>query len=126
MNTTLLAAGVMTLLVGLIHSVLGEVLIFRRMRTSSVVPTACAPVLLERHVRILWASWHLVTILGFLVAALLLRVAFQEDIQTLVPFIKASVTAAMLASAALVAFATKGKHPGWLGLLAVTVLTWQS
>lgn len=64
-NTMYVAGAVLLTLVGLIHSVLGEVLIFSRMRTEGVVPTNGGSVLRERHVRILWATWHVVTVLAF-------------------------------------------------------------
>ncbi|KFC66715.1 hypothetical protein FG93_04194 [Bosea sp. LC85] len=60
-----LLAGALMLVIGLIHSVLGEMLIFRHMRRGSLVPTMGQPLLRERHVRILWASWHLPSILGW-------------------------------------------------------------
>ena len=65
MNNPLLLAAAGLALVGLVHSVLGEVLVFRTLRTHGLVPTAGYPVLRERQVRILWASWHLVTVLGW-------------------------------------------------------------
>lgn len=73
MNNPLLLAAAGLALVGLIHSVLGEVLVFRTLRTHGLVPTAGYPVLRERQVRILWASWHLVTVLGWALSALLWR-----------------------------------------------------
>ncbi len=71
MNTTLLLAAVGLALVGLAHSVLGEILVFKPLRVQGWVPTAGAPVLRERHIRILRGSWHLVTLLGWALSALL-------------------------------------------------------
>ena len=34
------------------------------------------------------------------------------------------IATAVLASAALVLVGTKGRHPGWIGLLVVAVLAW--
>jgi|GEM_PF-3827659 hypothetical protein len=64
METYIFAAGCLSLALGLIHSVMGEILIFRRMRKGQIIPTNGHPLLKESHVRILWASWHLVTIFG--------------------------------------------------------------
>ena len=64
MNTCLLAAAVLTFVVGFIHSVLGEVMVFSRLRKGSWVPTNGGNVLHQGHVRILWASWHVLTVLG--------------------------------------------------------------
>ena len=63
MQPLLLGAGVVMALTALVHSVVGEILIFRQLRSGGIVPTEGGPPLRERHVRILWASWHLVSIL---------------------------------------------------------------
>lgn len=124
MNIALVVAGFITIIVGVIHSVLGEILIFSRMRDGTFVPKIGKPLLQERHVRILWATWHLVTIFGFGFAALLFQVAKNEDVSTLNAYLLNTIALVMLASSLLVIFATKGMHPGWMGLLAVTLLIW--
>lgn len=131
MQTYLLAAGVIAVLVGVIHSVLGELLIFSRMRNNKLapklvpklVPTEGAPLLRERHVRILWASWHLGSVFGWALAALLLRMAFPVSPAAFQAFAQNTIAVATLGAALLVLFATNGKHPGWIGLLAVSALT---
>ncbi len=124
MQPFLLAAGVLAIVVGLVHSVLGEVLIFRRMRSHGIVPTVGAPLLRESHVRILWASWHVVTILGWATAAILLRLAFLTDYRVIEAFVVNAIITAMLSSALLSLIVTKGRHLGWIGLLGVAVLAW--
>jgi hypothetical protein len=124
MQTYLLAAGVITVLVGVIHSVFGEVLIFSRMRQKTLIPTHGAPLLRERHVRILWASWHLGSVFGWAFAAILLRLAFPTNPAAFQAFVETALIAAMLCGSLLVLVATKAKHPGWCGLLAVALLTW--
>lgn len=126
MQTYIFIAGILSIIVGSTHSVLGEVLIFRRMRVSGIVPTNGAPLLRERHVRILWASWHVVTVFGWALAAVMLRLAFPTDYASFQTFVKHTVIASMFSSALLVFFGTKGRHPGWLGLAAAAVLVWIS
>jgi hypothetical protein len=124
MQTYMFIAGVLALMVGTIHSVLGEIYIFRRMRVSGIVPTNGAPLLRERHVRILWASWHIVTVFGWAFAAVILRLAFPTGNDSFQTFVQNTTITSMLMSALLVLFGTKGMHPGWLGLAAVAVLIW--
>jgi hypothetical protein len=124
MNIYLASAGGLAFVVGLVHSVLGEVLIFRRMRVHGLVPTNGGKVIGEGHVRILWASWHLVTVLGWLVAGALVSLAImpmQPPVQVLA---LRAIVVAMLASSLLVLVGTKARHPGWVGLLGVAILTW--
>lgn len=65
MNPYLLAASVLLAVVALVHSALGEVLIFRRMRTTGLVPTFGGELLRGRQVRILWATWHAVSVMAW-------------------------------------------------------------
>ena len=75
MQTLYLVAGVLAAVTGLVHSVLGERLIFRHLRNGGLVPTMAAPPLRERHIRILWATWHLASVFGWAFAGVLLRLA---------------------------------------------------
>jgi len=123
MQNYMFAAGVLAILVGLVHSVLGEILIFNRMRNKGVIPTTGAPLLRARHVRILWASWHVVTVFGCAMGAILLRLAFPVSENVLQIFVENTIAIAMLISSLLVLVGTKGMHPGWLALLGVAVLS---
>jgi hypothetical protein len=122
MNPYLVAAGGLAFIVGLVHSVLGEILIFRGLRRRGIVPTDGGQLLLERHVRILWASWHVVTVLGWCVATILWWLAQNSAPGQSHEFVARAIAAAMSVSAAFVFVGTKGKHPGWAGLLGVAVL----
>lgn len=124
MQPLLLGAGVVMALTALVHSIVGEFLIFRQLRSGGIVPTQGGPLLRERHVRILWASWHLVSILGWALAAILIAIALAagEPLPNAWPA-KIAIAAA-LAGSALVLFATRGRHPGWFSLLVAAVLAW--
>lgn len=122
MNAWLIAAAVLLVLVGAVHSVGGEILIFRRMRSAALIPTNGGTVLREPHVRILWATWHLVTILGVVPAAAMVWLALPENAALLQSGAPLTLGATMLAGALLVFVATKGKHLGWAGLLGVAAL----
>ena len=124
MNTFFLLAGILAIIVGLIHSVLGEVLIFKKLRNGSLIPTKGKPLLRERNVRILWASWHIGTIFGWALGAILLELSFSANSLPANSFLVGFIANSMLASSLLVLIATKAKHPGWVGLLGVAALCW--
>ena len=124
MDIYLLSGGLLAIAVALVHSLLGEKLIFSRMRDSGLVPTLGQPVLRERHVRILWATWHLVSIMGAAFGVILIYAAQPLAQSELPRFVLITVFVTLVLSAALVLYATKGKHPGWIGLLGVALLTW--
>lgn len=114
-----LAAGLLTVVVAGVHSILGERWIFRRLRRGGIVPTDGGTVLREPHVRILWASWHILSVFGLALAALL----FDQAAHPGPKWIPLAVALAMTVASALVYFGTRGKHLGWVGLLGVAVLT---
>ena len=124
MQTMLVAAGVLALVTGLVHSVLGEVLIFRHLRSGGLVPAMGAPPLRERNIRIIWATWHLATVFGWAFAGVLLRLAFAPHNDSPGSLIVSAAVFAYLAGSLLVLIGTKGRHPGWIALLVVAVLTW--
>ena len=124
MQAYMFAAGVLALIVGAAHSVLGEILIFRQLRSRGLVPAMRAPPLSERHIRILWASWHLATVFGWASGVVLLRLAFPSTESSLQALVENTIILAFLGGSFLVLIGTKGRHPGWIGLLGVAALAW--
>lgn len=122
MNMLLVVAAAGLALVCVVHSVLGEVMVFRTLRTGGVVPTAGHPVLRAWQVRILWATWHLASILGWALSGLLWHLATTTADADLWARLAQVAVAALLASALLVLGATRGRHPAWAALLAIAAL----
>ncbi|CAD5247652.1 conserved membrane hypothetical protein [Bosea sp. 62] len=123
MQSYVLAAGVLMILIGIAHSVIGEILIFRQLRAGAIVPLLAPAPLRERHLRILWANWHLCSVLGWGLAALLIQFAMAPDLSAHALQIRI-IAIATLAGSVLVLYATRGRHPGWLGLLVAAGLAW--
>lgn len=123
MNWYFAVAALLLIAIGLVHSVLGERLVFRRMRSTGIVPTDGGQVLREPHVRILWASWHVVTAMGWCIAAVLFWLALPAPKRPDSSVIVKAMVASLLASSGLVLVGTKGRHPGWVGLLVAALLT---
>ncbi len=122
-NWCFITAGISIFVIGLVHSILGERFIFRRMRSTRFIPTNGGQVLREPHVRILWASWHVVTMMGWCIAIFLFWLALpsSKDLESSLPVQAAAIS--MLASSMLVFIGTRGKHLGWLGLLVAAIFT---
>jgi hypothetical protein len=118
-NGLLLAASALAVIIAVTRSVLGEHLIFRHLRTQRIVPTRPAPPLSERHVRIIWATWHLASVVALGFAGILWAMSWSGERD---PVMLWSITAAFAASGALVLVATRGRHPGWIALSGVAVL----
>ena len=123
MNGYFVAAAILTFATGLTHTVFGERMIFRHLRAAGVVPTKGGQLLREYQLRIMWASWHMVTLMGWGIAAILAWLALPPQQHLAASFIPMAIIAPMLASSAIVGIGTRGRHPGWLALLASAALT---
>ncbi|WP_408952177.1 hypothetical protein [Lysobacter sp. Hz 25] len=121
MQVPYLIAAILAAVTGLLHSVLGEILIFRHLRNGSLVPTLPAPPLRERNIRIIWATWHLATLFGWAFAGVLLQLALGHPMSAQLAI--RAIVFAYLGGAVLVLVGTKGRHPGWVALTAVAALT---
>ena len=124
MQALFFAAGLLALITGVVHSVFGEILIFRHLRSGGLVPAMGAPPLRERNVRIIWATWHLGSVFGWAFAGVLLRLALAPHDYSLKPLVVSAIVFAYLGGSSLVLVGTKGRHPGWIALLVVAVCTW--
>ncbi len=124
MNSYFIVSACLAFILGLIHSILGEVLIFRHMRKGLIIPTDGGSILKERNVRILWASWHIVTIFGWGFGAILLRLSFPSSQYAFQTTVEAAILFSMLAASLIVLIGTKGRHPGWFVLLGIAIFLW--
>lgn len=124
MNAYFMAAAALAFVVGLVHSVLGERLIFLRLRQGRLQPSRGGQLLGAGHVGILWASWHGLTILGWGFAAVLLWMGLHPAGADVAGFVVHAVVVSMLLTSALVLVGTRAKHPGWAALLCAAVLVW--
>ncbi|GMV28641.1 MAG: hypothetical protein AMXMBFR59_07660 [Rhodanobacteraceae bacterium] len=119
MEPYLACAAALAVLVGLVHSVLGEILIFRR--AASIQAGG------NRHPRpfgILWATWHIATVMGWALAVVLWKLAAMHDPSPLRDFLLLVIAITYAVSGLLVVIGTRARHPGWAGLFGVAVLVW--
>lgn len=122
LNPYFLAAAIVATIVALVHSALGEWMVFRKLRSGGIVPTLAAPPLQSRNIRILWATWHLASVFGLAFAALLHGAAAGRIALDSISLY--ALVLGFIGGSALVLVATRGRHPGWIGLLAVAVLVY--
>ncbi|WNO07653.1 hypothetical protein [Teredinibacter sp. KSP-S5-2] len=120
MQSALVAAAIIAAFVGCVHSILGEMLVFSKLRNFGVISGEGVFPLKPGSVRILWATWHLVSVFGWTFSAILLTIAL--DIGSVRLVVLNAIGVAFLVGCVLVLVATKGRHPGWFGLLIVGAL----
>lgn len=118
MNPVLLLAAVLTFLLAAAHSILGERLIFRHLVGENSWTAEATGLLSSRRWAALRSSWHLVSILGCGLGLVLLVLAgaLSRDESKL-------VGATFLISGLYWSVGTRGKHPGWIVMLMIAVLT---
>jgi len=127
MNWYFFIAGILCFLLGIAHSILGELMIFKdKRRGRSVIPSKGSEGLRQRHLRIIWATWHLASVFGWCLGAILIKVSIDQSSlnESFIEFMIHSMIVTMLITSFLVLVATKGKHPGWIVLLITAILLW--
>lgn len=123
MNMGLMVAAGLSCVIGLVHSVMGEQRIFRHLRRDGrMVPTEGGALLREFQVRILWATWHLVSLLIWVLAAVLVWLAQPEARDAPGGWIKLTIALAYALAGLLVMFSNRGRHLAWVALWAVALL----
>ncbi len=122
MQNLYIAASFILILTAISHSVIGEIMIFRKLSNGQIVPNISAPPLEERNVRILWASWHLTSVFGLVFALTLFKIGINAPLSA--PELTFSIAIACFLGGVLVLVGTKGRHPGWISLTLASFLIW--
>jgi hypothetical protein len=117
MNLALFFAGLLALLLGLGHSLIGERMIFKGLQ-ERIARSEGRPVLSDQQLRVLRGTWHLVTIFGFALGALLIGSAIRDLV--LDPVMVIGITMAF--SGIYWVIATRGRHPAFVVLFAIAGL----
>lgn len=120
----LIAAAAVVFVLGLLHSVLGEMMIFRHLAGMSGLPRLGFPPMLRADAanRTLRACWHLLTILGWTCAAILARLAALPALGSGERFIVHAMAISFGACAVCMGAGTRGRHVGWIAFLAAAIL----
>ncbi|CAN5486219.1 hypothetical protein BH10BDE1_BH10BDE1_25090 [soil metagenome] len=111
---------------GIAHSALGEVLIFRHLRKNGQWIDLGISGLKIRQIRALWSTWHLITLFGWSLGGVLLvntapMISTDAEIKRIVVDVLATTFSV---STVFWLIGTKGKHPAWIVFLAISILLW--
>jgi hypothetical protein len=117
MNWFLFLAGILAVLLGFAHSIIGEHMVFKGLK-DRLTRSEGRPALSDQQVRVLRGVWHLMTIFGFALAALLIASAIRDLV--LDPVMVIGIT--MAVSGLYWAVATRGRHPAFIVLFAIAGL----
>lgn len=123
----LLAAAVVVFILGLLHSGLAEPIIFRHLPKVPGLPSLGFPPIVagpDPAHRSLRATWHNLTILGWMIAVVLARFGTLPALTSGERFVVQAISVSLAASSVLWFVGTRGKHLGWVGFLAAAILCW--
>lgn len=121
----LVISSILLFILGLAHSAMGEWLIFRKKREPGhIVPTLSGADLRQRHLRIIWATWHFASVLGWCVSFILWFLSAQPSVLSTIVgvYVVRAIAISCLFGSLLVAIGTREKHPGWVVLLIAGLL----
>ena len=134
MNAYFLAAGGLVCLLALAHSIMGELLLIRRLNKDSLPPLAPFSLMEVRKIGLVGTTdlardtlrftWHLASVLGVGFGAILLWLSLPSSPRTDLAFVQTAMALAFCGCSLIVLFCTTGRHPGWVVFLAVAILTW--
>ena len=121
MQPLLTAAAVLAIAVGVVHSFLGERLIFWHLHQPSFVSFVPALPLRRRNVPILRANWYIASVFGWVIAGLLWQLANNPWVGLCAGPVLDPLAPGLLAGALLALVGTLGRHPGWVAFRAAGV-----
>ena len=121
MNLPLVIAAVLSVLIGLAHSVLGERLLLGPLFSRGDVPKLLGSTTFSRQV--LRFAWHLTTVLIFGIGLVIWYLA-SSPLNTEAVWILRAFAATFGASTLLSLIGARGKHFSWWVFLIITVLLW--
>jgi hypothetical protein len=118
-NQPLAAAGVLAILIGAAHSILGERYIISRLLRRKDLPHLFGSDLFTRHT--LRFAWHLTTVAWCGFALMLLQAARGPSSLSAHEILQ--ITAATFAASAVVALVgSRGRHLSWMVFIAIAIL----
>jgi len=106
------AAAAIIFATGLLHSVLGEILILRHLPRMQGFPIALGNDLLAK--RTVHFTWHLATVFAWALAVLCLTLHDRYMLDV--------ISDAMFGAALVTAVISRALHPGWIALVSAGIL----
>ncbi|RMF57234.1 MAG: hypothetical protein D6748_11625 [Calditrichaeota bacterium] len=120
MNTYFLIAAILSLLMGITHSIMGEKYFLAYLFMREHLEEVGNEVYVNRTTRI---AWHLTSIAWMGVAIILFVLAHHHE-NPMVPILASVIALVFLGSALLSAIGSRGRHLLWIVFLIISLLTW--
>ena len=125
MQTLLLISGILTIILALAHSVLGEWRLLRPMKNEVLPQINGIPALFKNDgfsKNTIRFVWHVTSVFGLCLAAILLHFSNLATLGSTEGFIIKTISVAMTLAGLITLLLTKGAHMGWILFLAIGIL----
>ncbi len=130
MNLYLFISSCLTFLLAILHSVLGELKIFRYFNNVQGLPVL-------QGIPLLWKKpeaakltirmvWHVTTVLALAIGIILCNYSFIQTLNTTDIYVIKIIGGSMLVSCLVSLILTKGSHASWIAFLIIGVLCFVS
>ncbi len=116
----LIISAILTLIMSIVHSALGELWILRPLQQSADLPALQGSRSATR--RTLRFTWHITSVLGIGISAILFYFATLPELTSSETTILKIFSATYLISFAVAIVGSKGRHPSWAVFLIVGIL----
>jgi hypothetical protein len=122
MNYYLLSSGVLTILLAVAHSIIGERSIIGPIQKTSGLPRVQGS---DRQTKLtLRFTWHVTSVLGIGTAVVLIAYSRWAILTPDQVFIARALSATYLTCFVISIIGSRAKHPSWIIFALVSVLTW--
>ncbi|MEO6065693.1 MAG: hypothetical protein ABIP49_07960 [Lysobacterales bacterium] len=115
-------SAILTVLLSVIHSAVGEKLILIPLQHSEGLPAVRGSVRSTRET--LRFAWHVTSVFGLGIAAILFRYARMDELDSGDIFILKTLSLTFLASFIVAIVGSRARHPSWIVFALLSLLTW--
>jgi hypothetical protein len=122
MNYYLLISGVLTIFMGIAHSIIGEALILRPLQKTDGLPAVRGSVRATKST--LRFTWHVTSVFGFGSSIILLYYCSRQEFSADQIFVLRILSLTNFVSFLVAIIGSGGRHLSWLVFIFVSVLTW--
>lgn len=122
MNAYLLTASLLIVATAVVHSVLGELWIIGKLDPRGLPALRGSRAATRRTLRF---TWHVTSVLGLGIAAVVLYLASVERLTAEQTAVLRVISVTLFASFLVAIVGSRGRHPSWLVFLIVAGLVWR-
>ena len=124
MNVYLIISGILTALMAIVHSVVGEILILIPLQKAEGLPAVRGSVRTTRST--LRFTWHVTSVFGIGIAFIFFYYSRFTEFNSEQIYILRTLSLTFLASFVVAIVGSRARHPSWAVFIFVSILTWLS